>query len=394
MKKEIAFITTILIMTFPVYAVETFNTGYVEGIAPITVDGDISDWAGMDLPIYPILNQLNFRNVFPAKSDIDLSASFKCFADDNYFYVAIMVTDDIVTVGNHPSGMGWNDDSAEICFDGDLKDTSKPYFDMNDGQVRVTADKNGIALIEGAIPYLYESQPPYFWEARGVRGGFKETTNGYTLEAAIPLSVLGWDKFISGKKIGLNIRIFDDDNEINAGMIDHGLTWVEDIQNTSFWKTQYYNIITLSEKNEISGNIQSSERISTTTAIGERDIVLELTKPDKSNYNDIIDMVLNDMMQEGWNAALSRLNTVKDRVWALPLIGVIQNKEGKVNEGYETLLSFYKESPDERAREWAKNEIVKTIKANVDSLIIKEDYSMAISLVENGLNTVDENNIV
>jgi hypothetical protein len=361
MKKCLFFITMLILVLLSTYsfAADIYRTKFVEGSALISIDGDLSDWGNINLPEVPINNLLMFQGTVPPRSVDDLSASFKCFADANYVYVAVIVTDDNVVIGNHEYGLGWNDDAVEVCFDGDLKDISKPYFDINDGQVRVTADKNGVTLIEGAMPFLMETQPPYFWEARGVLGGFKQTTKGYTVEIAIPLKVLGWSGITSGKAMGMNIRVFDDDNEENKGMLDSGLSWIADPQNTSFWKTQYYNQVTFSEAIKLPGISKQVQAIPNTIIVASkqaRELVIGLGQPDHVEYNELLNNVLTDMSEDKWDAAAQKLDIMKDKMWAQPLLGIIQFQTKKYGQSMSLFKTLGNNSPDGRVRAWAKNQ--------------------------------------
>ena len=55
MKKRIMFMAFALaFMPIPGMAAETINAVYVDGIAPIMIDGDLSDWALTNMPFIPI----------------------------------------------------------------------------------------------------------------------------------------------------------------------------------------------------------------------------------------------------------------------------------------------------------------------------------------------------
>ena len=44
-------LSALLIAFLPVsgFAIETYNSVYIDGSAPITIDGDLSDWTGLSL---------------------------------------------------------------------------------------------------------------------------------------------------------------------------------------------------------------------------------------------------------------------------------------------------------------------------------------------------------
>ncbi|MFC1508700.1 sugar-binding protein [Candidatus Omnitrophota bacterium] len=338
------------------YALEIYNSVYIEGKAPIIIDGIISDWDGLELQLLPLQH---YQNLINNSSDMpqheDLSAHFKCFADADFVYVAVMVNDDNVIIGNHIFGEGWNDDSVEICFDGDSATTNKSFFDTNDGQLRIQGNPLGVPYIEGIIPYLYIAQIPYYWEARGVRCGFSKTNTGYNVEVAIPLEVLEWENVTSGNSIGVNVRILEDDNEENGEFCDSVLSWSFDPDKSSWWKTDRFNRIQFNELVTMDGMTIHQES-STLSIVNnqEWELALGLNAPESKGYNDVMTSVFSDFAKNDWGEAEVKLEPLKDRLWAKLLIGVIQFHENKYTEGVLEFAQFSQQCSDEFAALWAK----------------------------------------
>lgn len=369
----------------PVFAVETLNTVYIDGVAPITIDGDLADWKGLNLQINPILNPIITPKYLSSFSNSDLSASFSSFADKNNVYVGIEVTDDKICIGNHEFGMGWNDDAIEVNFDGDLVNTSKPSFDSNDGFIRVTADKQGVTLIEGAWGKI----PPYIWEARGVRAGFKKTTDGYTVEVAMPIWILELSAISHGKSMGINIRIFDNDDD--QGSTNHGLSWANDPKNTSYWKTESYNQVTFAKTVPASASYSAHDGNATVLVNNQRELELGLGEPDQANYNDLIKSVFKNISDEAWETAELNLNSVKDKIWAQPLLSMIMFQEKKYKDNMNSLLTLIINSPDGRIKSWAMLEFTNNFKDIYNEVLTNMNYQEGIQIFQDFIPYLQNN---
>jgi len=362
MKRKIIPIIVILLISVPVmgFAIETLNTVYVNGSAPMNIDGDLVDWEGINLQEVPIAGKLsperNHRSLVYPQGPNDLSVSFKCFADAQYVYIAVSVIDDELLIGNYGFSKGWKNDAVTIFFDGDLKDISKQYYDANDGMIKVVFDPpDGVAYIEGLIPYSFEVMVPYFWESRGVKAGFKQNETGYTVEIAIPFNVLGWDTLEPGKQMGVNFRIHDMDSDMDIETQDCGFVWAPDPRNMNVFTTEEYGRIIFTEAVSMPG-VTSVEPGGTVRVVGSeaRELELELSTPDYSDGNALLTAVLMDMADKKWDTAVSKLSPVQEIIWTNPLLGMIHLESGKYDEGVERLTYLAETCPDAFASKWAR----------------------------------------
>jgi len=356
MKKILFFIgfSLYFLLPFSCYGNELYSTVYCEGKNPIIIDGDLSDWDALDISSVPLPFFQSKTQVQTAPASEDFSAVFKSFADVDYVYIAVLVNDDKVIIGNHPFSEGWYDDSIEICYDGDLKNVSKPFYDSNDGQIRIVPNPNGIPYVEGNIPYLYIASIPYYWEARGVRCGFKLQEKGYTVEVAIPLEVLEMANIHQNSSFGLNVMVLEDDNEGNDGLGEGYLSWSYDPDDTSWWKTECYNRIVFSRI--IPQPVVNSENPEQKVrAIGNNawEIELGLNAPDSKGYNALLASVLNDFSNNDWSAAEEKIKPISDRLWAQLFLGVIQMQNNKFEEGIQRFHDFSILSTEKIIKEWA-----------------------------------------
>jgi len=149
----------------------------------------------------------------------------------------------------------WYDDSVEIYIDGDINPASEEGFDNNDAKIRISADNNGKTMLEG----LSQSSKigfPYMWEALGVRAALKQSNDGYVVEASIPYKVLGWDQWETGRRMGMNIRVIDDDD---GGQNDGFIGWASGPNYTYFNSTESFNHIVFTEHVTVSVTGQPSD---------------------------------------------------------------------------------------------------------------------------------------
>lgn len=215
--------------------------------APIRIDGDLSDWEGLEAKIEPIGNVCtSAEKGFILPSDIsDLSGNFRCIVDPEGFYIAVEVKDDRLVFGEERFGATHNDDSIEIYFDGDL--APKEYeegvmdYDANDAQIRLSLDKDGGACLEGNALFgdgLFMF--PGLWESLGIEGAIKEQAWGYTAELKIPKIVFVAVPLRPGVEIGFQVMVNDDDD---GGGRDSKISWTDDLNDESWRTTRYFGKI-------------------------------------------------------------------------------------------------------------------------------------------------------
>jgi len=352
MKRLIAAII-IVCFTAPltVYAFETYETVYVNGQAPIVIDGDLSDWEWVGVDKARISNYSPLIFIEKTKpSPADLSGWFSCFADDGNLYVAAYIIDDKVVTGNHEFGNGWMDDVVEICFDGDLKDVSKPTLDINDGQITVVAENGDLSYVAGRIPGLI-AQIPYYWEARGVRAGYSTTAEGYIAELLIPLEILGHTS-VARKQIGFNVRILDDDSD-GPDSVQGVMSWAHDPKNTSPWTTEAYNRISFTKNIDIPSGMSAGSNTSA-MSVGAQKILLRLGSPDSGKLAIATDEVNEALYAKDWNGALAALEPLENCVWSQAIRGAIALHNGQFKEGVAWLDEYSRTADDRLSAEWAR----------------------------------------
>ena len=214
-------------------------------------------------------------------------------ADSNYLYIAAHTIDDEVFVGNHPYNLSHGrayDDLLAIKFDGDIKNIEKLYFDANDGHIRVEPDADGAAHLEGSTPYLTGNDIPYFWELRGVRSGFAISDEGWNIEMAIPVHVLGWDGAKPGMIFGLTVGVSDADNSLS---IERGFSWTHDPDRSALWTTKKLNRVLVGKARSIPTDMQTNQ-------------------PPEAPYRKLLDNVLALIAKDDWSGAVDLISAVHE----------------------------------------------------------------------------------
>ena len=186
-------------------AAEQAIPAYRAATRPI-IDGDLSDW-----PRSPgfRLDDITAREIAigAVPSPSDASAWIWARWDDDVLYLAIRVVDDVIVTD---SSRVWEDDSVEAGVDG-LTDGVPDGED--DHQFTVAADGRRTDFGE-----------PF----EGFNAAVRRRADGWDVEMAIPVDLLGRSRLQPGQVIGVNWGLNDDDDgdDIDAYLLWRGAhTW-------------------------------------------------------------------------------------------------------------------------------------------------------------------------
>ncbi|MFA6470684.1 MAG: sugar-binding protein [Candidatus Latescibacterota bacterium] len=342
MRKVIFLAAVFSFIPLSIQAVETLNSVYFEGAAPIVVDGDLSDWAFVTSGPVPVTNTIsNWWNKKPdseiiIKSPEDLSGSFQCFYDSYNLYVTVKVTDDKFMSGREPFAFNLFDDCVEISFNGD---SDQWYQAGNYGQLRVYADdKTGKTYVEMSGLFPPWETYPYIWEELGVKAVLKQNEQGYIVEAAIPIHILGWTAFEPNRQIGLNVKINDFDGNTDK---DCALIWAKDSNED---ENQWHNLVSFTTS--VSQPIDS-QPVSNSAGDG-KNIVAVLGNPDEVQSFDSVKEIYHVYSQQDYSETERLLNlSSNNSYWKKFFLGNIRFNTKNYNESGQIMLSLSKEVPDE-----------------------------------------------
>ncbi|MBI5052102.1 MAG: hypothetical protein HZB52_02405 [Chloroflexi bacterium] len=173
-----------------------------------TIDGDLSEWGALPYAI----NAATYKpeNISGAS---DNSATFGLGWDATYLYVAVNVIDDVY-VQTQTGNAIYKGDSIEILFDADLRGD----FNVN----TLNGDDVQLGLSIGNPSTANPAAQAFIWYPSrlggapgGVRLAGKLTSNGYTVEAAIPWTALTGSGS-ANNRYGFVISVSDNDTPSTA----------------------------------------------------------------------------------------------------------------------------------------------------------------------------------
>jgi hypothetical protein len=216
---------------------------------PITLDGlanepvwDSAPSYTLDKVTWPVPSGLGWDDPIsgtPVDPE-DLSASFQAAWDDEYLYLLVKVTDDVIVVDS--TGTEYeNDDGVEIYLDGDNsrdKGTAwnVPGYDfINDRQLKIKADNTTPPV--GGLYDPTESGTVVIPQDIVVERTFVETDIGYNIEIRMNFSGIFRDfegaggtvqDVVEGAYFGFDIKVTDDDD---GGERDITYGWAADSNN-------------------------------------------------------------------------------------------------------------------------------------------------------------------
>ncbi|HIE26223.1 TPA: hypothetical protein EYP66_02935 [Candidatus Poribacteria bacterium] len=205
----------------------------------VKVDGNLKDLSWQFAPWHEVPHD---KGTAPAPSDKDASYSFAVVADDKWLYVAFKVKDDKIQKDGDVGCDVWKDDSVEIYIDAGHEQAGS--YDKNDAQITIGADNIGGDInkpkLGGCVGI---TQGP----TTGTIAAVVTTSDGWAVEAAVPLKNAGWDiKPKDGLVIGFNTHFNDDDD---GGARDHKLIWSDkDVADRSWTDPSVYAELTFVEE--------------------------------------------------------------------------------------------------------------------------------------------------
>ena len=167
---------------------------------PPVMDGSLQEWEnfGSFSAFEPTIKKENYT------SHTDISGTFYSCWDDDNFYFAVQVTDDVFSQ-NYTGNQLSKGDSITIAFDTELEeDMYIQFYTGDDFLINFSPGNFSSTFTESFISY--PSAVP-----RGVIIGSTRQTSGYIIEASIPWYNLNYTPS-DEDVLGFTLSIFDTDN--------------------------------------------------------------------------------------------------------------------------------------------------------------------------------------
>lgn len=197
----------------------------------ITLDGNADEavWEGapeysLEKHAWPIPDGAGWEEEYttPIPDPSDLSATFKAAWDDEFLYIYMEVSDDILV---RDSDDIENDDGVDLYLDGDnSRDIGTAFNDpgndfVNDWHKEVEADES--TPVGGGLYDVTEQSTVEVDQPLVIERAFKETLDGYTLEMKLNFSGIFRTFFADGSLVqqpevgiyfGFETKVRDDDD--------------------------------------------------------------------------------------------------------------------------------------------------------------------------------------
>lgn len=230
-----------LMLTLSIVPSVLAGTNYNCQVGTVTLDGDLSDWAGAEFVFVP-----HDKGTSPAPDDADASFDFAVLVDSDWLYVAFDINDEAINAGETNN---YQDDSVEVYIDANHARTET--YEDDDAQIAVGAwdiggDVDNPQLSAGADT--------------GTRAAVVEKAGGWIVEMAIPLSNSKWNIDTSaGNVIGFNVHFNDDD--VPGGTRENKLIWSDlDVDDQSWGNPSRFADLTFVGTSAV----QPSDKLATT----------------------------------------------------------------------------------------------------------------------------------
>ena len=184
---------------------KNFKVYYSSSKSPV-IDGDFKEWEGLD---GVKVRRMVYGGMFNPQNTDGL---FKVRADDAFLYIYADITDDDPQENTFPAPQGWRDDSIEFFFGTDTG--YHTFYKNTDHRVRI-------------VPKSKTNKTAYDVSVNDVSmsGSIKAMVvyreNGYTIEAAVPFSLLSIKNLKPKQKVRGDFQINDADGGKERSRLIH-----------------------------------------------------------------------------------------------------------------------------------------------------------------------------
>jgi hypothetical protein len=250
-------------------------------------------------------------------------------------YFAVKVTDDKLHFGINRFENPFWEDGVEFQLFGDKQSVYA-------GQISISVEKDGMLKLEGRDPISNEKFP-YFWTAAGVKAALRQGAAGYDVELAIPWSILRWTGWEKGHITGMNLLVYDRDDEKN---LFSGFGLVEWAANPG----QEYGALQFDSIPAPEGQY-------------------------KPETFDTMLAILRNIKNAEWDAAEAALAGAGDGRWVKPMLAFVQKKTNQPDKYRKSYIEAAKAAPNPSVAWWAVEALYLDLRTNERRAASKEDIA-------------------
>ena len=142
----------------------------------------------------------------------DTDGTFKVWADDSYIYLFADIIDNEPQENSFPAPQGWRDDSIEFFFGTDT--AYHTFYKPTDHRVRIVPQSK-------TDKFAYDASVNDVSISGSVKSAIVYREHGYTIEAAIPFSLMSIKKLKPKQKVRGDFQINDGDEGKERSRLVH-----------------------------------------------------------------------------------------------------------------------------------------------------------------------------
>lgn len=175
------------------------------GSAGLRIDGFLQDWG-----VRALAQPLRWSRSVSGEPPDNSSATIRCFADRQFFYLGVDVIAAPLRFETMPFNQAWRTDSIEVFLSNYGR--GAPAH-VRSGLIRVSLDSAGRVVTEGWASITDGARTtqrmsyPSLWEAVGIKTGLRMAPAGYSVEIAIPRDSMGQAEVVAAAELSMNIRV-------------------------------------------------------------------------------------------------------------------------------------------------------------------------------------------
>ncbi|MCR4733796.1 MAG: CBM9 family sugar-binding protein [Treponema sp.] len=184
---------------------KNFKVYYSSSKSPV-IDGEFKDWEGLD-GIH--VRRMVYGGMFNPENTDGL---FRVRADDSFLYIYADIIDDEPQENKFPAPQAWRDDSIEFFFGTDTG--YHTFYKNTDHRIRIVPQSK-------TNKFAYDVSVNDVSMSGSIKAAIVYKEHGYTIEAAVPFSLLSIKKLKPKQKVRGDFQINDADGGKERSRLIH-----------------------------------------------------------------------------------------------------------------------------------------------------------------------------